>query len=400
MTVGRIKEIKGIGTFTNFLNGASLGFEKLTFIYGFNTYGKTTLTDIFQSLKDNNVHIIKSRKTIPRENTQQKVVFTEKNTTESDVKFENDTWGTNGINKNLEIFGTDFIHKNLFTGLIIERENRENFTQFVLGEQGVKLAKEIAGKRKILGDSKRNLKLEIPYFVKDKTDEEIKNFIDFSVDVSRKDEIEAQLIDKQRDLHRQKELIKEPTKILNLQEPEVFNEPVINIIELLRKINFLLQKNYLDIKDELLTKLEQHINTNFANIDNAEDWIKEGMKFCKNAEDHNCPFCGQSLKGAKDLIDMYNSYFDRAYNVFIKEVEDGLSSNLATIEKIGFRYKTQLQDSLTRINQFKDLITDTNFTNKISELENKIYSLQENELHLSKEVLLKDVKFAKIAPLR
>jgi len=36
MKIARIKEIKNIGTFANFANGASLGFEKLTFIYGLN----------------------------------------------------------------------------------------------------------------------------------------------------------------------------------------------------------------------------------------------------------------------------------------------------------------------------------------------------------------------------
>ena len=78
MKIGRIKEIKNIGTFANFQNGASLGFEKLTFIYGFNTYGKTTLADIFQSLKLGDPEIIQSRKTIPQQNILQKVVITER----------------------------------------------------------------------------------------------------------------------------------------------------------------------------------------------------------------------------------------------------------------------------------------------------------------------------------
>ena len=63
MRIGRIKGIKNIGAFANFQNGSSLGFEKLTFIYGLNTYGKTTLADIFESLKSNNPEIIYSRKT-------------------------------------------------------------------------------------------------------------------------------------------------------------------------------------------------------------------------------------------------------------------------------------------------------------------------------------------------
>src|SRR3990172_7866976 len=127
MKIARIKEIKNIGTFANFTNGASLGFEKLTFIYGFNTYGKTTLIDIFQSLKNNN-------------------------------------WTHNDISKHLEVFGTDFMHRNLFTGSTIERDNRVNLTQFILGEQGVRLAGEIATKKKELGDKRRDLKTKAPNF--------------------------------------------------------------------------------------------------------------------------------------------------------------------------------------------------------------------------------------------
>ena len=73
MEIKRIKTIQNIGTFANFTGGGSLGFEKLTLIYGLNTYGKTTLTDIFQSLKDNNQNILISRKTIPNQVSSQKI---------------------------------------------------------------------------------------------------------------------------------------------------------------------------------------------------------------------------------------------------------------------------------------------------------------------------------------
>lgn len=392
MTIGRIKEIKNIGTFANFSNGASLGFEKLTFIYGFNTFGKTTLTDIFQSLKHSDAQIIQSRKTIPQQNSQQKVLFTEKNTTESDVKFENNIWSNNSISNNLEIFGTDFIHKNIFTGLAIERSNKENFTQFVLGEQGVNLAREIAEKKKALGDKKRDLKSKVPHFVKNSTNEEIKKFLEFPVDVSEKEEIGAQFLQKQTDLQKQKDLLENPTKILNLQEPNVFSEPVLNIIELLNDINSLLQENYSSVKDDLLVRLKQHIDSNFSATDNAEGWVKTGTQYCKNGEDGNCPFCGQSLKGASDLMDIYNSYFDGAYNNFISRIEDDLSSKLMAIERVNFRYKSQLQDALTMVKEFKSLITSPDFLTKISDLESKISFLQEDELNQKKETILFEIK--------
>ena len=76
MKIMRIKEIVNIGTFANFTKGASLGFGDITFIYGMNTRGKSTLTDIFRSCQLNNPDIINERESIPKQINRQKVVFT------------------------------------------------------------------------------------------------------------------------------------------------------------------------------------------------------------------------------------------------------------------------------------------------------------------------------------
>ena len=267
MKIARIKEIKNIGTFANFPNGASLGLENLTFIYGFNTYGKTTLTDIFQSLKENNPQIIQARKTIPAQAGQQKVVFSIKDGTESDIKFEKNNWTQNDISKHLEVFGTDFIHRNLFTGSTIERDNRVNLTQFILGEQGVKLAEEIATKKKELGDKRRDLKTKAPNFVKDKIDAEIKKFLEFSIKGLEKDKIENVLSQKKIDLQKEQDRLKEPQKILKLQEPSKFELPAFTIIELLTVINTLLQEDYSNIQEDILSRLNKHLSDNLSSQD-------------------------------------------------------------------------------------------------------------------------------------
>ena len=62
--IKQINSINNVGAFREFPNGGSIQFEKLTFIYGLNTKGKTTLTDII-SLKENDPTLITSRKSIP-----------------------------------------------------------------------------------------------------------------------------------------------------------------------------------------------------------------------------------------------------------------------------------------------------------------------------------------------
>lgn len=392
MTIGRIKEIKNVGVFADFSNGGSLGFEKLTFIYGLNTYGKTTLTDIFQSLKTNNPAIIRSRKTIPIQLTQQKVTLTSKDTVESDVKFEDDNWIRSNISSCFEIFGTDFIHKNLFTGPTIERANRESFTQFVLGEHGVKIAKKIAEKRKILGDKRRDLKTKIPPFVSNKADGEAKIFLELSIDGLDKEEIENDLAQKKVNLKGEKEALKEPQKILSLQEPDAFEVPKLTIINTLNAINTLLQEDYIDIKYEVLQKLTQHLDANFSKQGGSEGWIKSGLQYCKDVENGGCPFCGQSLKDVQDLMNIYTSYFDEKYNDFIDRVTGNLSKNIGDVENTSFMQKTILQTALTRACEFKELIKDEIFQTNLLELKTKIELLQEENFANKKDLILKAVR--------
>ena len=314
---------------------------------------------------------------------------------ESDILFENNNWTQNGISKYLEVFDMSFIHKNLFTGSTIERDNRVNLTQFILGEQGVKLAKEIATKKKESGDKKRELKIKIPNFVKDKADIEIKKFLEFSIVGLEKDKIESDLSQKKIELQKELERLKEPQKILQLQEPNKFELPTFTIIELLKVINTLLQEDYSNIKEDILSRLNKQLADNFSSQDDAENWIKTGLRYCKDKTNGGCPFCGQFLHNAQDLINIYDSYFDRAYNDFINRIEKELKDKNREIENAAFAQKTILQTVLIGVSQYKELISDEVFQAKLVELQTNIDSLQEEDLNTAKNEILKTVKLSR-----
>ncbi len=391
MMIARIKEITNIGTFVNFTNGASCGFEKLTFVFGLNTYGKTTLSDIFQSLKSNNPSTISSRKSIPVQTVQQKVVLCQKNTSESDVTFLGNSWSPNELCGDLEVFGTDFIHKNLFTGLTIERGNRENFTQFVLGEQGVKLASEIAAKRKSLGDKKRMLHTLIPQFVLEKNDIEIQKFLSFSIEGVDQSNLNESLLQASAEFKNENERLKAPQKILAIQEPEDYVTPNIALLINFESINRLLQQDYSDIQDNILQEFTSHLAQNFSDQNGAERWVNEGKHYCK--DEGKCPFCGQILdSSSKKLIEVYHSYFNPAYSDFITKIFDGLNSKLSDIENEYFIQTSILQPTLTTSNLYKDLIKERTFEIKLRELNEKLLSLNEDTFNSIKAELLKEAK--------
>lgn len=394
MEIKRIKTIQNIGTFANFTGGGSLGFEKLTLIYGLNTYGKTTLTDIFQSLKDNNQNILISRKTIPNQVSSQKIELSIKESSisgESDIKFENNSWSRNTLSKNLEVFGTEFIHKNLFTGLNIARENKENFTQFILGEDGVLKANQIAEKKKELGDKKRNIKNQIPHFVKGKAEPEIQSFLSLSIDGLIKEQLKQELITKEQERKIESDRLKEPQLILGLPALQKFSYSDIEINTSLEKINDALKSNYADIKEEVLKRIDEHITNSFSDTENAQNWIKKGREISDSDSDI-CSYCGQNLDNAKELMDAYDSYFDEEYSNYILNIEKTFNDNLVELEKSTFNNKAKIQDILSKILKYKEFHKEKAFQEKITELESKIDLVLEDKLNLAIREIIKSVK--------
>jgi len=391
MKISSIKEIKNIGTFANFTNGSSLRFEELTFIYGYNTFGKTTITDILQSLKENDPQKIISRLSIPQIQASQKAVFSIKEgQSEQPLQFINNKWEQNDFGQYLEIFGTDFIHKNLFTGMTVEHENKKNFTQFVLGDAGVTLANKIATKKKNLRDKNLEIKSKVPEFVKNKSVQEQKKFLKHSIDTLNKQDIELSLSEKNLELKTEKENLAEPQKILDLKGVDTYTPPKIELINNIENFNSILKKNYGDIKDEVLSKINTHIEETFVNPNNAENWIQDGFENLKK-KDGGCNFCGQDLSNAKSLINAYDSYFDAEYTKFIKDVEDNLDSAKTKITHETFNQKTKIQQSLTSALKFKELIKDEQFQKELENLSNTIKLIDEDTLISNKESILIEI---------
>jgi len=402
MSIKRIKKIQNVGAFSSFNTGGSLEFEKLTFIYGLNTYGKTTLADIFQSLKSNNPEIISSRKTIyktvnktisEQEKEQlQEIILSEKNQSEKEINFKNGKWDKNNLHSNIEVFSTGFIDKNLFTGLTIERQNKESFTRFILGEQGVKLAEDIQNKKQAIGQKKKLLNEKCPVFIKDKTEDEKNIFLEFSIENLNKEDIERGLLDKQKELRDIEERLKKPETILELKEPKEYKAPEDQFTTKLDSINQLLEKSYRDIKDEALKRLQQHLESHFTAKEKAENWLREGINYSKDIKNGDCPFCGQSLKDATEIINIYLSYFDSAYTNFINTMENELSKSQQSLKEYNFLEKTKIQEALTKTQKFKELITDSSFHKELNELEHTVTKLKENELTTQKTQILEIVR--------
>ena len=155
---------------------------------------------------------------------------------------------------------------------------------------------------------------------KTKLIDEIKNLIHYNdvetvVKLAPKKDIDILLSQKQQEF-----------KISSNNEVIIKHEELPNIKSFTlpfntRQIKSLLQKSIDCISEQYLTFISQRINTLKNNgLSNAEKWLADGLAEVNTINDDSCPFCGQSLSGAKEIIDGYNLYFSKEYNQLINSI--------------------------------------------------------------------------------
>ncbi len=393
MSLIRIKHIKNIGVFSDFFREAArFEFGKVNFIYGCNAHGKSTLTDIFKSLSKNDPSILEKRKTIPNRGDQEvSLSFLRSEKGELPVLFENGSWNfTGGFSDVIAVFDTEFIHKNIFTGLTIDRSNKEHLFQFILGESGTKVAKEIKNKKEELGRRKKEQGDKIPNYVKGKSQAEIDEFVNYPIGGLNKEDIEELILKNKNDLQMANERLVNPQKILSLPEPKEYNAPRNTIISALTTLNEAFQKDYVKINEDALRKVNNHIHNNFTNDEAAAQlWIKKGLDYCSQ---DNCPFCGQKLLKADDLIASYKAYFDDAYKEHAANIRRICDKSRKEFDSWSFREKEKLLSIVNVIiENYKEVILDKSFHNDLEDLNNLISSLREDKLRLMKSELLTSI---------
>jgi wobble nucleotide-excising tRNase len=327
--IKRIKKIKGVG---RFLNVGHTEFGRLTLIYGPNCYGKSTLSDIFRSVANQNPEVLLNRQSIVRDSNPitQEVCFSIKNstnTTEQDIYYVNQKWNTGNFNCSIEVFDSRFIEDNVFTGLTISRSNKENLTNLLIGEKSVEIGKQI--------DSLKNKSLRETTKAIGELEDLLKRSLgtldlgisleDF-ISVEKPDDIEAtksELVILQENLKKFKKSIAEKNKILALDKPTTLSlenpEPTI------KTLKDSLAKGFEDINDTAYKRMYEHIKQHFNSHDGEEEeWIEKGistyLKQNKNISVLNCPFCSQPLANVVNLIETYKKVFSEEYEIFCNEI--------------------------------------------------------------------------------
>lgn len=312
----RFQQICGIGCYSA-CRPARIQFENMSLIYGENCYGKSTLCDIIRSFADNEPTYITERRSVPAVNEgrqqvqlnlalpgeQQETTFT----------FSQGSWQSPLPDTlHLEVFDTEFIHRNLFTGLTIQRENHENITRFVFGDIGVRTAEiisshnsELRAIKKQLLDWRRRLFNGI---------EDMESFL--NMEVQDAPQVLEQRISEQRTvLESERRIAGDLEGTRSRPEPTLCPAPP-TLNEVAVSVDEALLSSFEQVHGDAEIRLREHLENHTQNSEQARMWAQQGLTLIRG---NICPFCEQELStDAVNLIDAYRNVFNDVYQEYVE----------------------------------------------------------------------------------
>lgn len=320
--------IKNLGRFKDYheVVGEEIKLGKFTIIYSDNGMGKTTLCSIFHSLKSNDPIPILQRKSL---NSLGKpsidLVIDGEN-----YLFENGTWTNNY--PNIEIFDSKFVNDNVFTGDEITNEHGANLLEFALGEEAVKLSKEIESNKKLLNGLDKDIKEKENIILQG-----LKSKIDINAFINQNEikDIKSKIETKKKEI-----LASEDYDLIAKKEPLIQIEIPDIQIENIKRVLF---SNLDSVSGNIEAKFKDHL-VNHKMENDGESWVFQGLGY--NIA-QTCPFCGQNIDTA-EMIKIYKTILSEEY----KQHKENIGNNLAELKKT-FSDGNQLIESVLKNNELE-----------------------------------------------
>lgn len=384
--ITKAKRLKSIGKFYDFASTANeLDWHKNTFVFAPNAYGKTTFVTVLRSLRDDDPKLIRSRKTLGATAEPQAVIVV------GGVNhvFDGSKWDR--PHPDIQIFDAPFIQANVLTHEI-GHEHKKSIHRIIIGEQGKQLAEALSALKAKAKAKTQAVDQLVAQFERGGFSQPIAAVISIPV------EEEATVNDRIRGLEQGIKSKESEEAVRRLVHPR----PLAALSFDLSATRLVLSKKLAAIHGAAEARVLAHIDRNFKDKSQARRFIRQGLDTIQ-AE---CPFCGQDLKHATDLLKAYQEFFDESFRVYQREVaeqatsltdwnlDNGLTelassqnANLATVrqweEYLG---ETQLPDLAATVDACRSRLS----TSKVKVL---------SELHMKQQDPNADADFASLDAL-
>lgn len=304
--ITKAKRLKSIGKFYDFSSSANdLDWHKNTFVFAPNAYGKTTFVNVLRSLRDNDPKLIRARKTLgATANPEAVIVIAGGSHVFNGVRWDRPC-------PDIQIFDSPFIHANILTHEI-GHEHKKSIHKIIIGEQGKKLAEELSAlktKDKIKNQVVSNL---VGQFKKGGFTLAMDAFL--AISVAEETAVGDRIQKLEQDIKS-----KESEEIVQkLAHPKLIVAPSFD----LSTTKELASKKLVAVHETAEKLVLAHIGRNFKDSIQARQFIRQGLDQIQA----DCPFCGQDLKNAADLLKAYREFFDDAFRRYQEEIAEQVAS--------------------------------------------------------------------------
>lgn len=320
-------EINNVGRFKSAkTDGDEQYLKKNTFIYGKNTFGKSTLTAIFRSLKENKPDFIVGRKTIGSQKQAVKII-PELTQPIGEYRYTTDENKWSAEYKDIIIFDAYFVRESVYTQKQqIGQEQQKNIETFMLGAKGVEYNLKIID---LVEKIKENTKIQTSTNAEYSSNRHLFGGLAFDafLGLTETSDIDKKIEKEQKDLDK-------------IKNSELISSKLRNIKALLAKYrDFDLSKisEKLSVNSELITKhFNDHINQK-ENKQTYGNFLQAGSKLRDRTENECCPFCTQAIKAesVKEFLNTIDLIYNENYRNLqqaIKEAEGVFSQHIFSTE--------------------------------------------------------------------
>ncbi len=315
----KIKLISDVGCFNQLTSDEEL--KQTTLIYGENAAGKTTLSHILRSLARDASDEILARRRKSKTPFPPKICF---ETDAGELTFQNGRWERSFATP-IVVFNDFYVDENVYSGLSVEKEQRDNLCQIVLGAESVERIRRLGDLKRRRGELQRELpkwqNAELQKYAGPLTVDQFDQ-LDWVDDVDEKiAKVDAEI--------RQSE---QAETIKNAATFEPVSLPIFDSAQ----VSALFERSLSDVDEATLNRARAHFTSLGGD---GENWAAKGLALAPF--DDVCPFCGQEIRDDR-LLTFYRQYFNDEYKRFVAELRNALDHSFA-----------ELRDASNRLNALK-----------------------------------------------
>lgn len=298
----RLQLFRSVGQFDSVSAGSHIALAPLTLGFAENGRGKTTLAAVLRSLGSNDPLPIMERKRLGAANAPHVVIDTGGGQT---AVFQNGAW--NRTVAEIAVFDDQFINENVYSGLAVGSDHRQNLHELILGAHGVALSGALQNAITAADAAQRALRQAT-----DAITPAIRGQLSVEAfcALPNRDDLDAAIADGEKQLNAANDAqsVADTKPFEPIALPE-FDEAALRA---------LLGRTLADVDAAALAKVQEHL----ARIgQDGEGWVSDGITrvYKKDGADH-CPFCDQALAGS-EIMGHYRVYFSAEYTALKSDIE-------------------------------------------------------------------------------